>query len=206
MAHVALMLETTPDPPSDADLMARLARGEVEPLGELYLRHGRAVTRVLGQALAGTAARADLEDLCHETFLTAHRLAPRYQERGKLRSWLFKIAFGKARGLRRKLWVRRRAHGRLRDEGRAAVGPVAVASAQNQEVRRQIGETMAALSPDQREVLILAVGEGLSGRQIAETLGISHNAVRARLHRGRAAIQAALRAATGAANGSEDGP
>jgi RNA polymerase sigma-70 factor (ECF subfamily) len=206
MAHVALMLETTPVPPSDADLMARLARGEVEPLGELYLRHGRAVIRVLGRALAGTAAGADLEDLCHEVFLTAHRLAPRYEEMGKLRSWLFRIAFGKARGFRRKSWIRRRAHGRIRDEGRAGLGPAVVESPSTQEVRQQIGETMAALSPDQREVLILAVGEGMSGKQIAETLGISHNAVRARLHRGRAAIQSALRATARADCGSEDGP
>jgi RNA polymerase sigma-70 factor (ECF subfamily) len=204
MAQAALMLDLKPAPPPDAELMARLARGEAEPLGELYLRHGRSVIRVLSRSLAGTAAEADLEDLCHEVFLTAYRLAPRYIEMGKLRSWLFKIAFGKARGFRRKVWSRGRAHGQLRDEGRAGLASVSAVSTSTPELRQQIGDAMAALSAEQREVLVLAVGEGMSGREIAETLGISHNAVRARLHRGREAIHNALRA-TDAEYGPEDG-
>jgi RNA polymerase sigma-70 factor (ECF subfamily) len=179
--------------PSDGELMAQLATGDAAPLGELYLRHGFAVSQLLTRTMIGTATAEDVEDLCQEVFLTAFRTAPRYEERGKLRSWLFKLALTEARSLGRKRWLRRNLFRRFTAE-RQILAPVAV-NVDESEIgaKKRISQAIAALPQNQREVLMLAVGEGMSGKEISETLGISHNAVRARLHRARTTIQADLK-------------
>jgi RNA polymerase sigma-70 factor (ECF subfamily) len=64
-------------------------------------------------------------------------------------------------------------------------------------------ESALAQLPDElREVLLLQVGEGLSGAQIAEALGIQHGAVRVRLHRARERLRALLEAADTAPGGA----
>lgn len=46
-------------------------------------------------------------------------------------------------------------------------------------------QAFASLEPDDRAVLYLAAVEGLSGRELAESLGIKHSAARMRLRRAR---------------------
>jgi RNA polymerase sigma-70 factor (ECF subfamily) len=58
-----------------------------------------------------------------------------------------------------------------------------------------MAEAFDALPHDLREVLVLQVGEGLSGAEIAELLSISHGAVRVRLHRARQKLRELLEAA-----------
>jgi RNA polymerase sigma-70 factor (ECF subfamily) len=48
-----------------------------------------------------------------------------------------------------------------------------------------LNAAFAALSPDDRAVLVMCALEGLSGDEIATRLGIRSGAVRTRLHRAR---------------------
>jgi RNA polymerase sigma-70 factor (ECF subfamily) len=167
--------------------MAALARGETEPLGTLYLRHGNSVLRLVDSILFDVPG-AHAEDVCQEVFLTVHEIAPRYQETGKFKSWLMGIAVRKARARRRKSWLRRKLlAGHAKQEvatWRPAAGPD-----ETMEHNEQISRALAQLTKEQREVLLLRAVQGLSGEEIAEALGITLDAVWSRLKRAHQIIR-----------------
>ncbi len=76
-------------PATDAELMTRLAKGEIGALGELYDRYHEPVRRFLVRATGGAE---DVDDLVHQTFLAAARSAARYDGRASCRPWLVGIA------------------------------------------------------------------------------------------------------------------
>jgi RNA polymerase sigma-70 factor (ECF subfamily) len=176
----------THDQPSDEDLIVALLDGDARALAELYLRHGGMVVRFLTRTL-GDASLA--EDLCHDVFLALPDAAHNYRKVGKPRSWLLGIAANKARSYRRRQWLREkllRAYCLLVPRRGDAV------SARHDEPADRIAAALYRLPLEQRQVLMLQVGEGLSGTEIAEALSISHGAVRVRLHRARAALREAV--------------
>jgi len=166
---------------SDQELMAALARGETEPLGELYLRYGDAVLRIVDSVLFDVPG-CHAEDVCQEVFLAAHEAAPHYRETGKLKSWLMGIAVHKARARRHKSWLRRKLlSGHAREEAtrwRPAAGADEI-----MEHNERISNALSKLTNEQREVLLLQAVEGLSGEDIAAALRISLDAVWSRLKR-----------------------
>jgi RNA polymerase sigma factor (sigma-70 family) len=133
------------------------------------------------------------EDLAAEVFATAYRRRAVYDPlRGSLRSWLFGIAAN----LLREHW---RDELQLLDlDARLApgsAGPGAddpdsrvVAAA----LAPRIAGALAALSPQQREVLMLHAWADLSHQEIAAALGIANGTARSRLARARAALRAQL--------------
>jgi len=161
----------------DATLMARLARGDTGVIGELYMRHGDQVLRFLTRTLRDGATA---EDLCQDIFLGLPGAASRYRDERKLRSWLLGIAAKKARGWQRRQWVRDRL---LRGFWSAEQPPTA--GEREPSALDQMAAAFDQLPHELREVLVLQVGEGLSGVEIAEVLSLSHGAVRVRLHRAR---------------------
>ena len=56
----------------------------------------------------------------------------------------------------------------------------------------RIVDAIAALSPDQRAVLVLRDIQGLSGAATAQALGLSRSAMKSRLHRARTDLRARL--------------
>jgi RNA polymerase sigma factor (sigma-70 family) len=56
----------------------------------------------------------------------------------------------------------------------------------------RIAEALAALNPEQREVLLLHAWAELSHEEIAAALGIANGTARSRLSRARAALRAEL--------------
>ncbi len=173
--------------------MERLAAGDAEPLGELFLRYGAMVHSVLRRYAAGLAP-AEIEDLAQEVFLTLFESAPRYRESGKMRSWLCGIAVRKARSGRRRNWLRDNLLRRF-GGGRAGTAAMPESSVESQAgARVEVRRALAALPKAQREVLLLHVVENLSGEEIAEALGISPKTVWTRLHRARRAMKAAVEA------------
>jgi RNA polymerase sigma-70 factor (ECF subfamily) len=175
----------------DRELMARLAQGQPEPLGELYNRHAAVIFRVLRRYVRG-AQQSELEDLCQEVFLTAYEVAPRFKGEGTVRSWLCGIAIRLGRGRQRKRWVRgqllSKFGGQSTGLAREVDDPIegAVSS------RIDLEKALAVLPKAQREVLLLHVIENLSGEEIAAALGISSKTVWTRLHRARQKMRVAL--------------
>src|SRR5690349_6772097 len=90
--------------PSDAELFAAIASGDLAPLGVLFDRYHEDVRQFL---LRSASSSGDVDDLVQETFLTASRAAVSYDGRASARPFLIGVA---AQLLRR----RRRTFARLR--------------------------------------------------------------------------------------------
>jgi RNA polymerase sigma-70 factor (ECF subfamily) len=170
--------------PSDADVLNRLAAGEIGALGELYDRHHEPLRRFLARA---TSDAEDVDDLVHATFLAAARSAGRYDGRASCRPWLIGIA---VQFLRR----RRRSFARLvgllasfKNVSSAAVDPRAALQA-----RGDVERALRKLSENQRVTFLMAEVEGMSCAEIAGTLRIPIGTVWTRLHAARRELRRAL--------------
>lgn len=60
-----------------------------------------------------------------------------------------------------------------------------------------MAEAIASLPADRRRVLVMRDVQGLSGRTVAEALGLSTAAMKSRLHRARAEVRQTLRSRPG---------
>lgn len=131
------------------------------------------------------AAAAD--DLLQETFARVHAGLPDLRRADRLAPWVFAIA--------RRVLVdhrRRRADAALPPEDVAEEG--GEEGNLNAEVRAWLPAFLSQLPAEQREAVELAEVEGLSRRAIAERLGLSLPAAKARVQRGRARLRAELEA------------
>jgi RNA polymerase sigma factor (sigma-70 family) len=174
----------------DAELVERVAAGELEALGSLFDRHEAGMRRFF---LRMGIAASDVDDLVQATFLELLRAAPRFQRDLSVRSWLLGLSAIMARRHRRAL---ARAAARLL--GWATWGrlesPLTPADALNRE--QELLEFQAAfqrLAPKKREVFTLVVLEGLSGEEAAGALGVPVNTVWTRLHHARRELREALK-------------
>jgi len=175
---------TEPTRSSDAELMARLAEGDIGALGELYDHHQASIRRFLTRATSGAD---DVDDLVHTTFLTAATSAARYDGRAACRPWLIGIA---VRLLRR----RRHALGRWL----SVMSALATLRRPNIDPRSALGtrgdvaRALAHLSEPKRVTLLLAEVEGLSCPEIAAALEIPVGTVWTRLHKARSELRQLL--------------
>lgn len=164
---------------SDEDLMLDLRRGG-DGGSALFERYREPVWRFFRRRLAD-AGRA--EELAQDVFAAVIEAAPRYQPRGRFRSYLFGIAYNVLLADRRK--SRTVTAFDLDPDGMAAAAPD---PAEALWVRR----ALAGLDETDREVLMLREYEGLSYQEIADLRRIPINTVRSRLFRARMALRDAL--------------
>jgi RNA polymerase sigma-70 factor, ECF subfamily len=164
--------------PSEDELMRRLQKGDMDALGVLYERHQgvvRAIVHLRGEGLSPS----DVEDTCHEAFLTLLETASRYRPGHSLKAWLCGIALQKMRRLR----DRTRRRGLLfRWFSRGAVAdhemPRALARVEAESVLGQLPEYL-------QEVIVLSYVESLSSEEVGHALGISPKTVANRLYKAR---------------------
>jgi RNA polymerase sigma factor (sigma-70 family) len=150
----------------------------------------RFIARRVGKALA--------EDLAAEVFATAYRRRAAYHpERGSLRSWLYGIATNVVREHWRDEQQLLELDARV---ARACTGPLSAARFSDAADERataatlapRIAGALAALTNEQREVLLLHAWADLRHDEIAAALGIAQGTARSRLSRARAALRAQL--------------
>jgi len=176
---------------SDEQLMMRIASGEIELLGEIYVRHNAVVKSALGR-FAQDISFEEREDLAQEVFIAVNDSASRFPAGVEFRAWLYGVAVNKARTWRRNNWIRKKL---LRTKRGTPVGMalgVDTSPARRSEMRQLILKSLSSLPDSEREVIILRAIEGFTGDEIALILGISHASVRVRLHRARARIEEQL--------------
>lgn len=171
----------------DAHLVERVRRGEAEAFDRLTDRHMDAAYAV---ALAILGAPADAEDAVQDAFVLALQRIDQCREPAKFRAWLLQI-------------VRNRVHSALRTpHARRAVAldealPLPSASdpardAERADLRGHLATALRALSPLQREVVVLFDMEGWSHREIAAQAGTTEAASRVALFKARAALRRLL--------------
>lgn len=172
---------------SDEQLMSRLASGEAEMLGELYVRYESVVKAALGR-FAIDIAYDEREDLVQDVFLAVYDSAAAYPEGIALRAWLYGVAVKKAQSWRRKTWIRRKILGRLSGSRLGIAFRTTTSPSRRAEARELIMISLSRLPRNQREVLLLYAVEGFKGKEIAHILNISHETVRIRLYRARSTL------------------
>jgi RNA polymerase sigma-70 factor (ECF subfamily) len=168
-------------PISDEALLIGVARREAAALALLYERRRSTVFR---QALQIAADPGVAADATQEVFLQVWLRAGQYDPtRGAASSWLRAVAHNvtiNQVGRRRKQAVVQplddETAGRLVDGGIDVEEAVCAADR-----RRAVVSALAALSPPQRSVLVLAFYGGLSHSQIADRLGLPAGTVKSRI-------------------------
>ncbi len=198
----------TYDENTDAAVVARMARGDEEALGQLYDRWVDTV-HTLAFHLLGDADEA--EDVVEETFWQAWRQAGRYNgTRGAVSTWLSTIA--RSRALDRLRSRRRRAEEPLDQpptksapqRGFSTNAPAAHAdahvAAEHWERARDVVAALTVLPADQREVIELAYFAGLSHSEIAEKTSLPLGTVKTRVRLALEKLRAPLELHRGGAS------
>jgi len=173
---------------SDRALVSAVAEGDQAALGALYDRFHRDVYRFVAHLVRGDSL---VDDFVQNTFLEAHRSAPRFRGTSAVKTWLFGIAVNLVRH-------------HLRTEGRREKATVALAlvptspspspaeALKLEQQRRWVAAAIEQLTPALREVYILCVVEEMPGKDAAAVLGIREASLWRRLTDARNALREAI--------------
>lgn len=171
--------------PVPGELILSSRQGDRDAQAELFERTVEDVHRILFR-LVGPVA--DLDDLVQDTYLALWRALPGFRGEGAFSSFLFGICLRVAKK-RARSWAR---FARLRQRAAREHVPTSVDPAKPVEQAERCAAVQRALdrlSFKQRSVLVLYEMEELSGKEIAERLGIPEKTVWTRLHAARKAFR-----------------
>lgn len=181
--------------PADDELLTAARRGDTAALETLLLRYQPHLFR-FGLRMCGNADEAG--EVAQESLISMARSLRDFRGDSSVSSWLFTIA--------RRFCIKKRrrsrfapaqqdsldAPGSVAAQRLADPGPDPERTTTNQELAAALTRAIDALSPPEREVLVLRDVEGLPAAEVAKILGISVEAVKSRLHRARIAVRQAL--------------
>ncbi len=171
----------------DDRAMARLAAGDSAALADLFERHRGPL---FGFLLRLVGDRCLAEDLLGETFLRVYRGRRNYRAGRGFVPWLLTIARRLAIGELRKHRVR----ALFLQHVQAPPPPDTGAWDGEQEaLQASVQAALRALPHEQRLALVLREYQELSYREIAQVLGCSEQAARARTYRARLALRDLLK-------------
>lgn len=167
---------TASDAPQDAELIARWKAGDQRAATQLVERHAPALARFA----VSCGVREDIDELVQDTFVRAFGSLDGFRGDSSFRTWLFTIE-------RRLMMDRRRAEKRRPagleiSEEDATTEYDALDDVMAGEAEAQVVAAVQRLTPTQREVFMLRVTEGLSYKEIAETVGTTEGAARVHYH------------------------
>jgi RNA polymerase sigma-70 factor (ECF subfamily) len=164
-------------PISDAEILQRIANGDLGALGALYDRYHAPLRQFVARAV-----RDDVDDLVHITFLEAAKSAARYDGR-PARPWLIGIAL-------KHLARRRTALARLMRVVSSLHAPEPAVAPPDE--RADLERALAKIAEPKRIAFLLAELEGMSGPEIAALTGVPVGTVWTRLHAARRELRALL--------------
>ncbi len=167
-----------PSAETELDLIAQAQQGDRHAFGELVRRHREGVVNLVYR-MCGDGNLA--QDVAQESFIRAWQHLPGYRPRSPFRNWVYRIATNAALDALR----RERETVDLDALSLAAPGEGPEAAMEEKERGQRVRQAVLALPPASRAVLVLKEYEGLSYREIANTLGIPIGTVMSRLNYAR---------------------
>jgi RNA polymerase sigma-70 factor (ECF subfamily) len=188
-----------PVEPSDIELVKRCQGGDYKAFDDLVTRHRGRVYAMIQNMVKNDA---DAWDLSQEAFLKVWKALPKFEARAQFSTWLYRITHNVVYD-----WLRKRKietagelDDNLLDQESIAVGANVAPTGQlrpdealeQSELRGKIGEAMAKLSPDHREVVLLREVQGFEYKEIADALDCSIGTVMSRLFYARKKLQTLL--------------
>ena len=174
---------------SDAEIVARVLRGDQELFAHLVERYQAMLYRyALGMVASPDAAA----DLVQDSFVKGYTSLDRCQDPARFGAWVFRILRNRALDY---LKDRRRKNVPL-DEGTAQLPSRddPGTDLERAEMGRAVTEALGGLPAAQREAFLLKHVDGRSYEEMAEMLGGSVSALKMRVMRAREALQAVLTA------------
>ena len=160
----------------DADLIARVRKGDVEAFNALVSRWEK---RVFNYLLRLTASTEDALDLSQDVFLKAYQNIRKLDDPARFGPWLYRIAHNEAYSLFR----RRRPETTLENLNEADVVSLrSPAPGFSIDLSLAVTAALDRLNPEQREAVVLKVYEGFKFEEIAEILGAPVSTVKSRLY------------------------
>ena len=177
---------------TDEEVVARVLAGETALFEVIMRRHNQRLYRTVRAILGGDA---DAEDAMQDAYVQAYRNLAQFEGRSSLATWLTRIAVNQCLSRLRKhrhiypidTELEMKMTENL-DDGR----PGPEKQMLNREVRHVLELAIEQMPARYRSVLILRDVEGLSTAEAAESLGMSVEAVKVNLHRGRTYLRKAL--------------
>lgn len=172
----------------DSVLVVRAAEGDDDAFELLVRRHSpvllRLATRLLGD-------RADAEDAVQDSFVNAWRRLPEFRRHSAFLTWMYRIVTNRCLNLLRA----RRPTSDL-DAVAEPSAPDHQASptraAESSAAAAAMSRALDGLSAEQRACWVLRELHGLSYDEIADSVGITHQAVRGRIYRARRHLMEAM--------------
>jgi len=174
---------------SDQELMRIVQAGDFSPASEIYDRYSG---RIYNFALRFLKNAEAAEDATQEVFVKMIRHASQFQGDAKLSTWLFSITANWCRDFLRK------ADNKSKESDDVLVtlpAPIEQSPDRNLEQREneeRIQRALKALTPEQREAILLSRYQGLSYAEIAQISGCSEGAVKTRVFRAMETLKKAL--------------
>jgi RNA polymerase sigma-70 factor (ECF subfamily) len=192
----AVATETIEEP--DDVLIQQILAGNTAVFELLMRRHNERVYRA---ARSIVRDEAEAEDVMQQAYVNAFTHLRQFNGSARFSTWLTRIAINEA--LAR---VRRLGRYEAFDEDFSNVEPYMFRPAAENPERQAFSRELAgllewaidSLPNGMREVFVLREVEGLRTAEVAECLGVSEDAVKTRLSRGRAQLRERLMERTGA--------
>jgi len=189
---------------SDEEVVSRVLGGELALFEVLMRRHNQKLYRVV-RAIVQSDTEA--EDVVQDAYVRAYTHLGQFEQRSSFATWLTRIAFNEALS-------RKREHQRLveidsiqeSDEATMKFLKSNAATPEEDALAGSLGVMLEgavdSLPESYRSVFMLREIEGMSTAETAECLDLSEEAVKVRLHRGRAILRREIYNRTGQASAS----
>ncbi len=168
---------------TDLEAVRGCLSGETGAFEEIIRRYQGPV---LNLAYRIVRNREDARDVAQSVFLKAYAALEKYDSRYKLFSWLYRIAINESLN-----FAARRDRRHSQDAAWAPGPPDPAEHLAADEERRRVEEALGGLAAGQRALLALSA-EGLSYREMGETIGIPERKVKSRLFTARDRLRALL--------------
>lgn len=169
---------------TDSEVVQRVLDGDSALFETLMRRHNQRIYRAVRAVLRSDE---EAEDVLQQAYLNAYAHLDQFAGDAQFSTWLTRIAVNQALAHRRKRGIPFEDQGEIEVADTSTPDPERQAAAS--ELRHLMEREVEALPDAFRATFIMREVEGLSTNETAETLGISEDLVKTRLHRARALLR-----------------
>ncbi len=179
---------------SDQELMKIVQGGDYAPASEIYDRYSGRIYNFAFRFLKNAEAA---EDATQEVFVRMIKYASQFQGDAKLSTWLFSITANWCRDYLRKSDNKAKEAEEVLLSLPASSEYSPERDLERRESELRVKRALGALTPEQREAILLSRYQGLSYAEIALIAGCSEGAVKTRVFRAMETLKKALTADVG---------
>ncbi len=188
-----------PEEDDDSVLVTKAQAGDLKAYDALVTRHRGKVYAMIMNMVKNDA---DAWDLAQDSFIKAWKALPKFENRSKFSTWLFRISHNVVYDWMRKKKIQ--SEGELDDQLLDAnridmtaptapkLSPRPDEAMEGHELRAKIEDALSKISPEHRETIVLREVQGMDYKEIAEVMECSLGTVMSRLYYARKKLQTIL--------------